>query len=298
MSYEFYQNLPQYVDLIALMLGSFSVRWYAVSYLAGFAVVYLVLLWRIKKGEFRDAAQICNLQFPISKQTQSVKKNSDLEMRNITFDLLLVAFFSALIGGRIGYVLFYGAEYFFANPLAIISPYDQNGNFTGLYGMSYHGAILGVIGGSFLFLKIKKQNFLAWADFMIPAVPLGYFFGRIGNFLNGELYGRITSSPLGMYFSMDRNNLRHPSQLYEALLEGLLLFAFLWKMRNKKMQKGSLFAMYLFGYGSLRILAEQFRQPDAQIGFLWGVLTLGQILSLLMMLAGAMLFFSLSKKEK
>lgn len=287
MAQELYQNLPQYIDPIAFTIGSFSVRWYAIAYLVGFFVAYLVLSWRIKTGEAEGVFQV-----------SAEKKEGDDPEKNLLADFLLVAFFSALIGGRIGYVLFYDAGYFFLNPLAIISPYDQSGIFVGLYGMSYHGAIFGVIVGSLLFLKRRKQNFLAWADFVVPAAALGYFFGRVGNFLNGELYGRVTSSPFGVYFSADRNNLRHPSQLYESILEGLLLFVLLWKMRNKKMQNGSLFATYLFGYGFLRILAEQFREPDVQVGYFLGGFTLGQILSFFMMLAGVILFFSLPKREK
>ncbi|EKE19293.1 MAG: hypothetical protein ACD_9C00060G0001, partial [uncultured bacterium] len=163
---------------------------------------------------------------------------------------------------------------------------------------SYQGALIGIIIGGFLFLKVKKQDFLAWADFVIPAVALGYFFGRVGNFLNGELYGRVTNSSWGMYFIADPNKLRHPSQLYEAMLEGFLLFAILWNIRNKKLKTGSFFAMYIFGYGSLRILSEQFREPDAQIGLLWNYFTMGQLLSMAMVLAGSVLFLLFSKRGK
>ena len=216
-------------------------------------------------------------------------------MSNVVLDYLLLAFFAALIGGRVGYVLFYNAPYFFAHPSAIISPFDQGGNLIGLYGMSYHGALLGIVLGSWIFLKKKKINFLAWADFVIPAAAAGYFFGRIGNFLNGELYGRITNSPLGMYFGADPLRLRHPSQLYEAFLEGILLFLILWKMRGKNLADGFLFGVYLLGYGMARIIGEQFREPDAQLGFFWNYLTMGQILSLVMIMAGTYLLFPKKK---
>ena len=268
-----YQHLPLDINPIAFSIGFFSVRWYGLMYLVGFAVVYRLLKFRMVKGEF-----------PVSTP-------------NLVTDYLLVAFFSALIGGRLGYVLFYNAQYYLANPLAIISLYDfQSGKYVGIFGMSYHGALLGIIFGSYLFLKKKKINFLEWADFVIPAAALGYFFGRIGNFLNGELYGRITGSPLGMYFGADYEHLRHPSQLYEAFLEGMLLFVILWNLRNMKFKKGTLFGIYLMGYGLVRIFAEQFRQPDPQVGFLWNHLTMGQFLSFAMTLGGA--FLLVSKKGK
>jgi phosphatidylglycerol:prolipoprotein diacylglycerol transferase len=272
----FYQNLPLHIDPVAFAIGSFSIRWYAIMFLVGFIVVYAILALRAKRGEY-------------------IIQNPKSQIRNTILDFLLVAFFSALVGGRIGYVLFYNFNYFLSHPAAIISPY-ANGSFMGIYGLSYHGALLGVLLGSFIFLRIKKINFWQWADFVVPAVPLGYFFGRIGNFLNGELYGRVTNSPLGMHFASDPNSLRHPSQIYEALLEGLLLFAILWKMRNKKLPSGALLGVYLIGYGALRILAEQFREPDPQIGFLLGYFTLGQILSLGMILAGGLILFFLRKK--
>jgi phosphatidylglycerol:prolipoprotein diacylglycerol transferase len=264
---NWYQNLPLHIDPIAFAVGSFSVRWYGLMYLVGFAVVYLILLWRIKYDNLEKIFQDSNM----------------------VFDYLLLAFFSALIGGRLGYVLLYDTAYFFADPLAIISPFDQSGNLTGFYGMSYHGALAAIVFSSWIFLKKKKIDFLAWADFVIPAAALGYFFGRIGNFLNGELFGRLTSSPIGMHFAADAANLRHPSQLYEAFLEGILLFVVLWKIRNHKFEKGFLFGIYLLGYGLLRIVAEQFREPDPQLGFLWNYFTLGQILSSTMVVFGLLL---------
>jgi phosphatidylglycerol:prolipoprotein diacylglycerol transferase len=264
-------------------------------------------MWRVKKGEI-----------PVSIRQLADKFHPPTGGSNLVTDFLLMSFFAALIGGRIGYVLLYNLPYFLAHPMAIISPYE-NGNFTGIYGMSYHGGLIGVALGSYIFLRIKKINpapsrscdsflqqtknfsgrcginFWEWADFVIPAVPAGYFFGRVGNFLNGELYGRVTSSPLGMYFASDRTVLRWPSQLIEGFLEGIVLFVILWAMRKKEMPKGSLFAIYLIGYGFFRILAEIFREPDPQIGFLLNYFTLGQLLSFLMIVIGAGL---LLKKRK
>ena len=274
---HFYQHLPQYIDPIAFTVGSFSIRWYALSYLMGFCIVYWLLMHRIKNGE--TPVLISNFKFQIS---------------NLITDFLFIAFFSSLIGGRIGYVLFYNFFYFISHPLSIISPFE-NGKFTGIYGMSYHGALLGIILGSYIFLHIKKIDFWKWADFIIPAVPLGYFFGRIGNFLNGELYGKITSSPLGMYFSGDMTNLRYPSQLIEAILEGLVLFVILWSVRKKYYFKGILFSIYLIGYGLFRIFAEIFREPDPQVGFIMGYFTLGQLFSAIMLVVGLIIFFKRQK---
>jgi phosphatidylglycerol:prolipoprotein diacylglycerol transferase len=285
-----YQHLTQYIDPIAFTIGSFSIRWYAISYIIGFSVVYGLLRWRIKNGEWPGG--ISNFEFRISNKNPIV----NCQLSIVLQDFILVAFFSALFGGRIGYVLFYNLPYFWTHPMAIISPY-VDGYFTGIYGMSYHGALFGIVLGSVIFLHIKKINFWQWADFVVPAVPFGYFFGRIGNFLNGELYGRVTNSSWGMYFSSDRISLRHPSQLYEALLEGILLFSILWIIRNKKLPSGLLFLAYLVGYGIARVVSEFFREPDLQIGFFWGYLTLGQVLSLAMIFLG-MGIFSVSKNKK
>ncbi|HPN55024.1 MAG TPA: prolipoprotein diacylglyceryl transferase [Candidatus Moranbacteria bacterium] len=281
---SWYQNFPLSMDPIAFTVGSFSVRWYALSYITAFLVIYLVLMWRVKKEETKNITKISNDKFQNRK-----------EIQNTILDFLLVAFFAALIGGRIGYILFYNFSYFLSHPLSIIWPFE-NGSFVGFYGMSYHGGLIGILIGSWLFLRWKKINFRAWADFVIPAVPLGYFFGRVGNFLNGELYGRITNSPWGMYFTGDQTSLRWPSQLIEAFLEGIALFAFLWLMRKKETMKGKMLGVYFIGYGSLRIFGEFFREPDPQIGLIFNFCTLGQILSLIMVLAGFLIL--LSKKPK
>ena len=259
-----------------------------------FFVVYILLIWRTKHDS-NIIAQISNSKFIISDEISNSKSQNYNKIQNTILDFLLVAFFSALVGGRIGYVLLYNLPYFLAHPISIVSPYE-NGNFTGIYGMSYHGGLLGVAIGSWIFLRVKKIDFWQWADFIIPAVSLSYFFGRVGNFLNGELYGRVTDSPLGMYFSNDKTVLRWPSQLIEAFLEGIVLFVILWTMRKKEMPKGSLFAIYLIGYGFLRILAEIFREPDPQIGLFLNYFTLGQLLSLPIIFIGAV--FIILKKQK
>lgn len=298
-----YQHLPEKINPVAFSAGPFFVRWYPLMYLVAFAVVYGLLLYRIKKGEaYYTPGQI--------------------------MDFLFYAFLGVLIGGRLGYVLFYNLSGYLADPWSIILPFNSAGNFIGFYGMSYHGGLIGVLLATWYFVRknkinphTKKQdknyannissdslkksnfgegvNFWAWADFAIPAVPAGFFFGRIGNFLNGELYGRITNASWGMYFPAGGEMLRHPSQLYEAFFEGLVLFLILWTLRNGIKYKGkmfhvSCFMLYIFLYGLFRIFAEFFREPDPQLGLVvkWdgNGLTLGQILSLGMVLFSVCLF--------
>ena len=197
-----------------------------------------------------------------------------------------------LIGGRLGYVLFYNLRYFVEHPWAIILPVDfsEGVHFVGLSGMSYHGGLIAVILASVLFCRRNKISFWKFADFIVPAIPLGYMFGRIGNFINGELYGRVTDVPWGMYFPADpARELRHPSQLYEAFFEGLFLFAVLWTLRKRKSFSGFFLGLYLMGYGLVRFLIEYTREPDPQLGFVWGPFTMGQILCLVMILGGAVL---------
>lgn len=286
---DLYQHLPIFIDPIAFSIGSFNVRWYSISYLLSFFSAFLVLSYMVKNSEFKKDAQISNFKFQI------LNKSFELQTSYLVIDFLLVVFFSALIGGRIGYVLFYDFPYFISNLFLIISPI-QDGKLVGMYGMSYHGALLAILLASVIFLRIKKINFWAWADITVLAVALGYFFGRLGNFLNGELYGRVTNSKLGMYFLADPKNLRHPSQLYEAFLEGLILFVFLWWLRRFKFPRGALFCIYLIGYGLARIIAEFFRQPDPQIGFIIGFFTLGQLLSFLMIMIGGVLLIKITRQ--
>lgn len=270
---EIYQHLPKFIDPIAFSIGSFDVRWYSLSYIAGFFIAYLVMLSAARKYKIQDTKH---------------------RIQNTIFDFLLLNFFAALVGGRLGYVLFYNLPYFIANPMATIFPLTD-GRFVGIYGMSYHGALLAVLATSFIFLKIKKINFFTWSDAAAPAAALGYFLGRLGNFLNGELPGRITESKFGMYFLADPGNLRHPSQLYEAFGEGILLYLFLVNLNKFKLPEGSIFCFYLIGYGSVRFLLEFFREPDAQVGLLVGIFTLGQLLSFLMLMMGVLLLVKIRK---
>jgi phosphatidylglycerol:prolipoprotein diacylglycerol transferase len=194
-----------------------------------------------------------------------------------------------IIGGRFGYALFYNFGYYFQHPLEIILPFDfsHGFKFVGISGMSYHGGLIGVVIVFILFCRKHKINFWHFGDLFCPAIPLGYTFGRIGNFINGELFGRVTTVPWGMYFPLDStHSLRHPSQLYEALFEGIVLFILLWLIRKKKMFDGFLVGIYIFSYGFVRFFIEFFREPDYQLGFVLGFMSMGQVLCLLMMAAG------------
>ncbi len=285
---EFYQHIPFYINPEIFRIGPFAVGWYAVSYIAAFFVVYGLLKKRLLMDESQELFR-----------NVIPRKNNLVENKKTIFDFLLFCFLGLVIGARLGYVFFYNFSFYLAHPLAIISPFDSfTGKLIGIYGMSYHGGLVGVIIFGIIFARKHALNFWKLADFVVPALPLGYFFGRMGNFLNGELYGRATEKWWGMYFpsSVETQNfaslqLRHPSQLYEAFLEGILLFIFLWTMRNKKIFQGKFLALYLMSYAATRFIAEFYRQPDEQIGFLFDSLTLGQLFSLLMFFSGLALFF-------
>lgn len=270
----FYQNLPNKIDPIFFSIGFFSVHWYSIMWLTVMLVTYFLLILRIKKGE------------------------GNYE-KDFIQDLVLNGFLGALIGGRLGYVLFYNLSYYLNHPLSIISPYDFTEKvWTGIYGMSFHGGAVGLILAFIWTAKKYKKEFLAVFDFVMPVFPLGYFFGRLGNFFNGELVGRATEKSWGMYFNGE-TFLRHPSQLYEAFGEGLLVFLILWFLRNRKFPAGFLSSLYLVFYGIIRFFLEFFRQPDEQLGFvLFGFLTMGQILCLMMILIGVSLVFYFSKSSK
>lgn len=285
---DFYQHIPSYIDPVAFFCGYFAIRWYSLGYLAGFTIFSGLVYWRIKKGEFL-----------IDEQEQLWRNNTEKDLSkvwNFFWDVLLCGFVGMLLGGRLGYVLFYDLDFFWKNPWMIISPFDiKNGDYIGIYGMSYYGALMGVVLFIFIFAKVKWVDFWRIADFLAPAVAAGYFFGRLGNFLNKELIGRPTDFLGGMYFGQD-NFLRHPSQLYEALFEGLVLFGLLWLFRNKATFKGQIFFLYLIGYSFFRFILEYFRLPDQQLGLLGGILSLGQVLSLLAILIGTSAYFIFKKR--
>jgi len=270
---NWWHNIPKHINPNIVEIGSFQLRYYGLMYVVAFTIVYLLVLYRLKNEKY---------EFP--KET----------IQNY-FGWAIIG---VIIGGRLGYVLFYDFKYFAANPLRIICPFDISDGFhyVGISGMSYHGGIIGVILVSIFFCQKYRINFWRFADLLCPAIPLGYTFGRLGNFINGELYGRITTVPWGMYFPLDpTHQLRHPSQLYEAFFEGIFLFIILWSLRKRKFFGGFLFCLYLIGYGLVRFFIEFVREPDSQLEFIFGPFTMGQILCACMILGGALLL--LAKKE-
>ncbi len=256
-------TLPN-LNPIALSIGPLAIRWYSLAYIFG---ILFTLFW-IKK---------CNEKHKIMSQAAYD-------------DWLMWAVLSILIGGRFGYVLFYNPFYFLTNPLEIFAFWHG--------GMSFHGGLLGSILGMFLFSKKYKINFLKLTDALAVTAPVGLFFGRIANFINLELYGRLTNGNYGVIFPNSDGLPRHPSQLYEAFLEGIVSFIILfclYQFTNLKNRTGFLSGLFLVLYGSFRILIENFREPDAQIGFLFADITMGQFLSLPLIIFGLFIIFK-SKK--
>ena len=262
---NWWQHIPEHINPNIFEIGSFQLRYYGLMYVVAFAITYFLVIFRIKQEE------------------------SDITRENVQA-YSTWAIIGVMVGGRLGYVLFYDLTYFAYNPLSIINPFKISGgglHYTGISGMSFHGGLIGVLLTSLLFCKKHRINFWKLADLFSPAFPLGYTFGRIGNFINGELYGRATSVPWGMYFPLDvSHQLRHPSQLYEALFEGMFLFFILWNLRKKAIFDGFLFCLYLMGYGVVRFFIEFVRQPDSQLGFIFFNFTMGQILCITMIFTG------------
>lgn len=238
-------------------IGSLDIRWYGVMYLIGFLLAWLL-------GRARAS-----------------RPGSGWTADEVT-DLIVYASIGVIIGGRVGYVLFYGFGYFLSDPLYLFRITEG--------GMSFHGGFLGVLGAVWLYGHNRQRKFWDLTDFIAPLVPLGLFFGRIGNFINGELWGAPTNLPWGMVFPNAGPEPRHPSMLYEALLEGLLLFAILWFYSARRPPRMGVSGMFLIGYGIFRSLVELVREPDAHLGYLaFDWLTMGMLLSLPMVLFGVLL---------
>jgi phosphatidylglycerol:prolipoprotein diacylglycerol transferase len=252
------------MDPYLIEIGSFRIGYYGLMYIVGAAVVYALAMHRRRPEGFPyDAAFIQ--------------------------DYMVWAVLGLALGARAGYVLFYNLGYYVRHPLEIVLPFSFAGGlrYTGIAGMSYHGGVVGLAVATFAFLRRRGVRFAPFADFMVPCMPLGYTFGRIGNFINGELYGRVTARPWGMYFpAAPGEGLRHPSQLYEAAGEGLLLFAVLWALRKRLPAAGMSVPFYLIGYGLVRFLIEFVREPDAHLGAVLGPFSMGQALCLAMIAVG------------
>ncbi len=253
------------INPVAFHLFNWPVYWYGLMYLVGFVGGWLLLAWRARN--------------PACGFTQDQVS-----------DLVFYAALGAVIGGRLGYMLFYDWRVTFSDPLMILQTWKG--------GMSFHGGALGVIIALWLCTKKMHKPFLMLTDFIAPVVPVGLAAGRIGNFINGELWGRITTMPWGMVFPSGGPYPRHPSQLYECALEGIALFIILWCFSRKPRPLGAVSGLFALGYGLFRCFVEFFRMPDAQIGYLaFGWLTEGQLLSIPLMAVGVgLLVYAYRKK--
>ena len=240
---------------VAFSIGPFAVRWYGLMYLVGF-VLFVVL------GRYRARQNLLTGWHP----------------RDVD-DMLFYGALGVILGGRLGYVLFYKPLYYLANPLEIFELWHG--------GMSFHGGFLGVLIAMWFFARRRGKRWLDVMDFVAPLIPLGLAAGRLGNFINGELVGRVTQGPWAMVFPKVDNLPRHPSQLYEFALEGIALFIILWLFAARRRPMGAVSGLFLLGYGSFRFIAEYAREPDDFLGFLTFGLTMGQWLSLPMIIAGA-----------
>jgi phosphatidylglycerol:prolipoprotein diacylglycerol transferase len=243
---------PQF-DPVAFQFGPLAVRWYGLMYLLGFIAAFFLI---------RHLARL--RQLPLTGDELS--------------DLLFYCMLGVILGGRLGYVFFYDPSFYLQHPLKIPAVWQG--------GMSFHGGLLGVVVAAGLFCWRKKKPWLLVGDILVTAATIGLGLGRLGNFINGELWGRVTNVPWGMVFPGAGPLPRHPSQLYEAFLEGLVLFAILYFLHRRKAAWGVPFFSFFLFYGFFRLIVEHFRQPDAHLGFLWGAITMGQVLSIPMILAG------------
>ncbi len=242
------------INPAAFSLGPIKVHWYGLMYLIGFVGGWALAQWRVKHYKLDWTAEQIG-------------------------DLIFYGALGVIIGGRLGYMLFYNTYQFFTQPWVVVKLWEG--------GMSFHGGLLGVVVAVYLFARRFHKPFFQVADFMAPLVPLGLAAGRLGNFINAELWGRVTDVPWAMVFPNSDGQPRHPSQLYELGLEGIGLFIVLWWYAAKPRPLGSVSAMFLIGYAICRIIAEYFRQPDVQLGFIaFNWLTMGQLLSIPMLLVG------------
>lgn len=259
-----WQNLPYHLHPNLFSVGFFHLRYYSLMYLAAFSLTYILVSYRLKSENFAYSSEMIQ-------------------------DFFIWGILGLILGARFGYVLFYNFDYYLHRPWEIIIPlnFSQGVRFVGISGMSYHGGALGVVIAALLFCRKRGIDFWNLADLFCPTFPLGYTFGRIGNFINGELFGRVTDVPWGMYFPLaPPHELRHPSQLYEAFFEGIILFIFLWILRKKRPFAGFQLALYAIGYGTVRFFIEFYREPDFQLGLVWNMLSMGQLLCLAMILTG------------
>ncbi|MDA8090162.1 MAG: prolipoprotein diacylglyceryl transferase [Nitrospiraceae bacterium] len=248
-----------------IRVGPLAVRWYGLMYILGFITSWFLFKYQVKK--------------------QKIKALTDQVVESFYFWLIV----ALVLGARLGYVLFYNLGYYVENPLRIFAVWQG--------GMSFHGGLLGIIIAGVLFCRKYKLDFWKMADLLAPTVPPALGFGRLGNFINGELYGRPSNVPWAMVFPQGGNVPRHPSELYEFFCEGILFFIALWILKDRVKRSGMMVAAFLILYGVIRFTLEFFRQPDPQLGFVAGPFTMGQLLSSAMVLAGVALAIARHKGQ-
>lgn len=262
----FYHN----INPVLVKLGDFEIRYYGLFYAISFIIAYFLI-------------------FHLAKQ-----RKLDISRDDVS-DLVVYLIAGIILGARIVYIIFYNFGFYLSNPLEIFAVWHG--------GLSFHGGMIGAVVSALLFCRKKKLGFYDIADIVVFPVAIGLAIGRIGNFMNGELYGRLTNSGLCIDYSKNKfldsipEGCRHPSQIYESA-KNILIFASLWFLKNKNLPKGFLFWSFITLYGALRTIAEIFRQPDAQLGFIFGGFTMGQLLSIPLFIIGAYMLIRLKKKEK
>ena len=246
------------IDPVAVSIGSMNVHWYGLMYLIGFVSGAMLGRWRSRKSD------------------------SSFQVHEV-WDLLFFVAVGVIVGGRLGYVLFYNLDYYLAHPIEWLFIWSG--------GMSFHGGLLGVLIALWVFARRTQRSFLEVGDFVAPLCPIGFGAGRIGNFINQELWGRVTDAPWAMVFPIAGPDSRHPSQLYEAFLEGVLLFLIIWFYSRRPRLMGSVSGLFLFSYGFVRFLAEFYREPDVHLGpVAFGWISMGQALSIPMIFGGIALW--------
>ncbi len=269
---DFWQHIYSNFNPIAFELFGFKVHWYGIMYVLALLSALWFAKYLIKKDHLDISEEILDKFFVYVE-------------------------IGVILGARIGYFVFYSdyTGYYLSHPWQMFNPFGQNGEFVGIRGMSYHGAIIGFSIGAYLFSRKYKGYTLKILDVAAVAIPLGYIFGRIGNFLNQELVGRVTDVPWGIYVD---GVLRHPSQLYEAFFEGFVIFLIMFFTRKYKKFDGQLILNYLFLYALARTVSEMFRQPDPQLGFICcNILTMGQLLSFGMVIFAVLGYVVLGKNK-